>query len=197
MPSPQRKLYCYADESGQDTQAQPGRQQVFVVSIAIFDEKRDELEKVCQGYEQASGKRKKWNKTRQRNRLDYIRRIIADPRFQDTLCYSISHPITHPDYDARTILGIAKAVKWKQPVDPYTVEVYVDGISGAKQSEYSLELRGLGIKVRRVHPARDESYPLIRLADAIAGLAREATEGSIEAAALLNQAIRKKVITEV
>ena len=57
MPSHPRKLYCYVDESGQDTQAQPGRKQVFVVAIAVFDDKREELEKVCKGYEQASGKR--------------------------------------------------------------------------------------------------------------------------------------------
>jgi len=52
----------------------------------------------------------------------------------------------------------------------------------------------LGIHVRRVHLARDESYALIRLADACAGLAREAEEGHQEAATLSRRGQRKGVI---
>jgi hypothetical protein len=30
------KLYCYVDESGQDTTAQPGRERIFIVALAMF-----------------------------------------------------------------------------------------------------------------------------------------------------------------
>lgn len=193
-----QKLYCYVDESGQDTLAQPGRKIVFVVAVAVFSDNRDELEKASMEYEKESGKTKKWNSTRRINRMSYLRLVFGDKRFRKALCVSVSRPIEHPDYDARTILGIAKAIAWKQPSPPYTAEVYVDGITQAKQAEYATELRKAGVRVRRVHRARDESYALIRLADAVAGFVREVVEGEDkETVALLERAKRRGMITEL
>jgi hypothetical protein len=192
------KLYCYVDESGQDTSAQPGRVRVFVVAVAIFEENRDELERACEDYEKASGKkRRKWNSCERESKMTYLRMVIEDVRFRGALCYSVTHPIREPDYDARTILGIAKVVQWKHPAAGYSAEIYIDGLTTAKRAEYSLELRKLGVCVRRVHLARDESYALIRLADALAGLAREVTEGNEGSAALMRQAMRRGIVAEV
>jgi hypothetical protein len=192
-----QKLYCYVDESGQDTVAQSGRKIIFVVAIAVFSANRDELEKVCINYENVSGKRKKWSRTRRTNRIHYIRLVLNDERFRKSLCFSASGPTMHPDYDARTVLGIAKAITWKNSLKAYTAEVYVDGITQNKQSEYATELRKAGIHgVRRVHRGQDESYPLLRLADALAGFIREAIEGEdLETVRLLEQAQRRGMIT--
>ena len=67
---------------------------------------------------------------------------------------------------------------------PVPTNVYC---STRKQTEYANELRKIGVHVRRVHRAKDESHALIRLADALAGLAREAAEGNEEAALLLQR----------
>ena len=122
---------------------------------------------------------------------------MADEQFKHALCYSRHVPPLRPEFDARTILSIAKAVQWKHPQSDYTSDIYVDGISELKQTEYANELRKVGIHVRRVHRAKDESSALIRLADALAGLAREAAEGDEEAAFLLQRAMRRRFIAEL
>ena len=193
------KLYCYVDESGQDTVAQPGQIRIFIIAVAVFETNRAELEQACEAYEVKSGKgKRKWNHCNPESRRNYIRMVVDDRRFQGGLCYFQSDPPRQPEFDACTITGIAKAIQWKQHDLNYTSEIYVDGISGAKQAEYARELRRIGVHVHRVHRARDESYALIRLADALAGLVRAAIAGKDqEAAELLRKATRKGVITEV
>jgi hypothetical protein len=58
-------------------------------------------------------------------------------------------------------------------------------------------VRKLGIAVRKVRGARDESDELIRLADAVAGFVRDALEGSSVMQALFDQALRRGVIRKV
>src|SRR5689334_546704 len=102
------KLYCYVDESGQDTTAQPGRQRVFIVAVAIFATDQALLGRVCEEYEQASGKGKaKWNQARPKRRLAYLQRVINDDRFYQTLCYSQLYLPLKPQFDADTIASIA------------------------------------------------------------------------------------------
>ena len=186
------------DESGQDTGARHDKERVFVVAVAVFEENKAELERACIQYERESGKgKRKWHTGNRESKLTYIRLIVSDERFKRALCYSVTKPTAKPDYDLLTIVGIAKAVQWRGPQADYTSDIYIDGISETKQTEYANELRKVGVHVRRVHQARDESYALIRLADALAGLAREVVEKNEESAALMKQAIRKGTIAEV
>ena len=54
------KLYCYVDETGQDTKGA-----LFVVSVAVTKKDRDELRELLAKLEKASGKGKtKWVRTR-------------------------------------------------------------------------------------------------------------------------------------
>ena len=193
------KLYCYVDESGQDTTAQPERRRVFIVAVAIFAQDQTLLESVCEEYEQTSGKGKaKWNQASPKRRLNYLQRVIHDDRFCQTLCYAHFYPPPKPQFDADTIASIALAIEWKNPPRDYSSDIFIDGISERKQTQYANALRALGIRVRRVHQARDESYALIRLADALAGLTREAIEGQSEASmALLRLAIHRGIVSEI
>jgi hypothetical protein len=171
---------------------------VFIVAVAIFEKDRAELEKICERYEKDSGKgKRKWNRSNPESRLTYLRMVIDDERFSKTLCYSPSVPPLRTEFDARTVLGIAKAIQWKQPKADYTSEIYIDGITEAKKTEYVKELRAIGIHVHRVRRATDDTSAFIRLADALAGLAREALEGREESVTLLRRAIKRKVIAEV
>lgn len=192
------RLYCYVDETGQDSTAHENRERIFIVAVAVFENDRDSMEEICKRIEHESGKgRRKWNGSNIESRLVYWRMILAEDRFKHALCYTRTRPPEHPDFDARTILSIAKAVQWHAPEPNYTSDIYIDGISDSKQAEYARELRSIGVHVRRVHQARDESHALIRLADALAGLARAAAEGDEEAAHVLREAIRRGVITEI
>ena len=115
------KLYCYVDESGQDTVAQPGQIRIFIIAVAVFETNRAELEQACEAYEVKSGKgKRKWNHCNPESRRNYIRMVVDDRRFQGGLCYFQSDPPRQPEFDACTITGIAKAIQWKQHDLNYT-----------------------------------------------------------------------------
>ena len=156
------------------------------------------LKNLCIQYEHESGKRKlKWNKTNRESRMTYWRLIIADVNFRGTLCYTQSTPPLDPEFDARTLLSIAKAINWKSRAIHYTSDIYVDGISDKMKIAYANELRKIGVRVRQVRSLRDENSALIRLADSLAGLAREASEGNPEAVVILRQALKRRIVAEL
>lgn len=162
-----QKLYCYVDESGQDTKGD-----IFIVSIVITGKERDELLTLCEQIEKESGKGKfKWGKAEYNRRMEYIKRIFSSKIFKGKLRYTVYKE--QVNYDMATIMGIAKAVHFKEPKE-YTTLVYVDGLSKTKRQEYGSELRKLGVPTRKVQGvSRDENNALTRLADAIAGFVRD------------------------
>jgi hypothetical protein len=48
-----QKLYCYVDETGQDTGGQ-----IFIVAVVVTGEERDDLLTLCEQLEKVSGKDK-------------------------------------------------------------------------------------------------------------------------------------------
>ena len=122
------KLYCYVDESGQDTVASQDDDPFFLVAVAVFHENRAELETACRQYERESGKgMRKWHGCNHESRMSYLRAVLADARFRHALCYTRSRPKDATDFDARTILGIAKAIHWRNPPEDYTSEFMFAG----------------------------------------------------------------------
>jgi len=188
-----QKLYCYVDESGQDTFAQKGRWQMFVVGVAVLEQDRDELARVCEQYETASGKGKfKWGQAERTRRLRFLRLILADDRFSQALRFAVYDSIGLGGFDAATVDAVARAILWKAPAGRYEVHVYVDGLAKSKRTQYRRALKAKGVLMGEVKGVpREESNPLTRLADALAGFVRDALEGhDAEAAALLERALR-------
>ncbi|MBI2029844.1 hypothetical protein HYT02_05490 [Candidatus Gottesmanbacteria bacterium] len=188
-----KKIYCYVDENGQDTQ---GR--VFVVSVVITGENRDELLTLCEQLEKISGKKKdRWGSTKHGRRMRYISHIFADDRFEGLLRYQIFKDTK--DYDSSTVTAIVSAVKWDKPIGRFTTLVYVDGLSKTKRQEYGARLRHLGLPLRRIRGvARDETNALTRLADSIAGFVRDAIDGkSEEIRQLFKKAKQDNILVEV
>ena len=190
---PTKKLYCYVDENGQDTQ---GR--IFIVSVVVTEENRYELLILCEELEKISQKGKdKWRTAKHERRMRYMRHIIADDRFKATLRYGVFK--NTKDYDTLTITGIVSAVKWGKPNSPYTTMVYIDGLSKTKRFEYGARLRHMGLPVRRIKAVRkDEADALIRLADSVAGFVRDALDGkSEEITEVFKKARKDGVLVEV
>lgn len=188
-----KKLYCYVDENGQDTQ---GR--IFVVSVIVTEENRYELLNLCEELEKISRKGKdKWRTAKHERRMRYMRHIIADDRFKKSLRYEVFR--NTKDYDTATITGIATAVKWENPAIPYTTLVYIDGLSKTKRLEYGARLRHLGLPIRRIRGiTREEADALIRLADSVAGFVRDALDGhSEEISQLYKKAKQEEVLIDV
>lgn len=188
-----QKLYCYVDETGQETTGV-----VFIVSIVVIGEERDDLLKLCEQIENISGKHKdKWGAAKHERRMRYLRHILADDRFNGKLRYSLFRNTR--EYDTSTVDAIAKAVLWHNLSESYTSLIYVDGLSKTKRHQYAVALRRYGVPIRKIMGvARDESNALTRLADCLAGFVGDAIKGhSKEIKDLYEKAKRQAVIVEV
>ena len=71
QPKQTHKLYCYVDETGQDTTGK-----FFIVAIVVADKRRDDLQQWLEAIERDSGKRTKWMKTSDKSRCAYIEALI-------------------------------------------------------------------------------------------------------------------------
>lgn len=167
-----KKLYCYVDESGQDTKGK-----IFIVSVVVMGNERDILLQVCEGFEEQSDKGKvKWRKSSYKSRVNYLSLIFTDKRFRGKLRYEVFKHTK--SYDIATIEGIVHAVKWHPPSDQFTTLVYIDGLAKTKRHKYGAKLRHLGVPTHKVQGVpKDENNALIRLADGIAGFIRDISDG--------------------
>lgn len=174
------KLFCYVDESGQDTFAQPDRDKIFIVGVVTLTGDQDEFWRLCESYESASKKGIfKWSKAQHQTRMRFLRLIFADDRFEGALRYSIFHSITKKQFQEATILTIARAIKSTNvgEVKTRNPEIYVDGLSKENRRKWGAALKGQGISGHTMHGIpKDENHPLIRLADTIAGFVRDCVE---------------------
>lgn len=175
------KLYCYVDETGQDTL---GR--FFIVAIVVTDIRRNDLQQLLETIERVSGKRTKWAKTSDKIRRAYIEALSNGEL--PAQAYTKTYHHTTGSFDELEVLAAAQATTlYKEAhtiIDNYKVTVAIDGLAKGLVPRIGHSFRLLGIKTRNVHGERDEASPIIRLADAIAGLVREAQEGREHYAAL-------------
>ncbi len=96
-----------------------------------------------------------------------------------------------------TIVGIAKAIHYKEPAE-YATIIYVDGLKKSKRQEYGSELRKLGIPTRKVQGVtKDENNALIRLADAVAGFVRDVIDGGEEELIIFTEAKKSSSLIEL
>lgn len=79
-------------------------------------------------------------------------------------------------------------------VAPYVARVFDDGIDHKKALELTNALRHRGVSLELVRGRRDESEPLIRLADMWAGCIRSASMGGAEEQALVTNAVQTKYL---
>ncbi|MBI5155727.1 DUF3800 domain-containing protein [Candidatus Peregrinibacteria bacterium] len=186
MSTPQ-KLYCYVDETGQDTAGE-----FFLVSIVILDDKREALKEWLQKLEKESGKgQKKWTKATRRQRKAYMEQIVADERFSELIYYS--HYTNSRSYVDLTILSTAKAILEKAK-EPYDIKVYVDGLQKNERRAFTAGLRRLHVRVDFVRGLTDEADEFIRLCDAIAGFLRDSLESDPDMEKLHHRAMTNHII---
>lgn len=182
-----RKLFCYVDETGQDTQ---GR--LFVVAVVVTESARDDLRQQCMAIETESGKgQRKWVKSKHDRRLTYIRQVLRLPALPGRLCFAVYHDQT--DYPQATVQAIAGSLRLVESTE-YQATVLIDGLPRGEERKVGLRLRRLGVPVKKVRGVNDETDALIRLADAMCGFVRAALEGQPEMAGLLDEQVRAGVM---
>ena len=104
-----QKIYCYVDESGQDTEGM----YFIVVVIILSQDSVNELEKTLERVEQETGKRKrkrarKWTDTRLKEKNAYLTRILQTPKLDRAIFY-MSFNNTR-NYTELTSATIARAI---------------------------------------------------------------------------------------
>lgn len=192
------KLYCYVDETGQDTKGQ-----LFIVVTVVVAEERYKLDAYLEEAEKTSGiGKKKWvrAKTALGSRNQYLESVSAGD-FKNKLFYSQYAETGTGAYEHLTVLAIAQAINQyrekRRLKDDYKVSVTIDGLKRAEEMRVGKQLRELGIKSRKIRGARDVSEPLIRLADRIAGLVRDAASDGRDYKALQRQLEKQGIIQKL
>ncbi len=186
-----QKLYCYVDETGQDTQGS-----LFVVSVAVTKENREELRELLAKFEKTSGKGKtKWVRTRKEFKVAYLEKILIRKDFRRKIFYSLSK--NTKTYREITLVTIASAITASKDEDNYEALVFIDGLQKSEVKKVATGLRRIGVHTEKVRGLRDESDEFIRLTDAIAGLIRENEEGIKYAKKLYKVGLENKTLTTV
>lgn len=191
MPQNKQKLYCYVDETGQDTK---GR--FFLVAIVITGKERDELMTGLEKIEIESKKGiSKWKKTSPQRRLAYMQSVLSNPLCQDKISYASFSG--RQDYQELTIIATSKAIVSSAPVTNYEASVYVDGLTRTDRFVVGAGLRHRHVRVKQVRGLTDEASSIIRLADAVAGFIRDGLEGDTNMKPLYDKVIKDDLIKKL
>lgn len=185
-----QKIYCYVDESGQDVGSA-----FFVVVVVIsfqdqgiLRQELTEIEKVAK-----TGGRK-WHKSRSERRMKYLRMALERKIGKGDVFFGrYKKPLP---YFLPILEMLEKAIK-KKARGMYKARVYIDGIDHKKASELTNALRLRSISLEHIKSRRDESEPLIRLADMWAGCVRGALLGHRKVKAIVVKAKQARYLYEV
>lgn len=173
MNKKQKKLYCYVDETGQDTKGKL----FIVVAIVVENERDDLINKLEKAEKQTKKWKKKWFKTKKEIQSKYIELVLSSSIIKKIVYYQTFHQSAA--YQDLTCLVVAKAINRYleiKKIKNYKASVFVDGLSKKLENRISKILRDLGVKIRKVRGVRDEANAIIRLADSVAGMVREIDE---------------------
>src|SRR6266550_7566689 len=181
------KLYCYVDETGQDTQGH-----LFIVSVIIL-ENREMTAQYLSELERRTGKgRLKWGRADLEKRLCYLEEIFTQKSCPLTIYYSMYN--STKEYRDATVLTIAKSIKTEENAKNTLFTVLVDGLNEKDQRYYGSQLRNMGLHPRKIRGVRkDENDALIRLADSICGFIRDIKENENERAVKIYQKAMKRI----
>jgi hypothetical protein len=185
-----KKLYCYVDETGQDVGSE-----FFIVVAIVSDKEQDLLRNQLLEIESLSkiGKRK-WHKSRSEKRRRYLQLVLEKEVGKGEVYFGrFKKPLP---YFLPTMETLEKAIS-NQAKENYKATIYIDGIDKKKAAELTNALRLRGIKLELVRSRRDESEPLIRLADRWAGCIRAAYLDRKEEKELLEEAKNKGYLQEI
>lgn len=181
-----QKLYCYVDETGQDT---AGR--FFAVSILITEAEREGLLKNIEEIEQVSNKRNaKWKKARPEARKHYFEKISDLTELREKLFVVIYKD--SKEYLVHTADAIAKSIRKKKAGRAI---IYVDALNNAEQAKLKQQLQpSVNIPTQVRSARREENNAFIRLVDAVCGLIRDAQEGNEWAKTMIQKLKRKDIL---
>lgn len=169
-----KKIYCYVDESGQDTE---GR--LFVVVAVVVGEGRDVIEAAVTALEERSRRTaRKWHRSQRQRRVEYAAGL---PSVEEVCGHVFARVYGEgANYLDRTAYVIGDAIAAyaeRNGTQEFTGVAVVDGLKDAEAKRMSKLIRSRGIRLAKLRGAKDEVSPLVRLADSVAGILRDAADG--------------------
>lgn len=167
------KLYCYTDETGQDTKGK-----FFLVSILLSSkEQLEELKNKISEIETKIKGKTKWMKTDNKRKILFLDAILRLEVLRKNLYYSVYQNTTA--YTPLVAMSVSKAVihRIKNYDGKYKVNVVIDGLRKKDGEIVKKELKNLNIKYGKIKTElKDEQDVLLRLVDALAGFTRDYLE---------------------
>lgn len=139
--------------------------------------------------------KKKWTHVRKEQKTAYIEAIIQHTAFRHT--FFSRRYVDTIYYEQHVIETIADGVHSRIGRRTHCkIDVRIDGLGKTERFRIAHELRRKGVRVDTMRGPKDENDPFIRLADALAGLVRDAWEGEEYAMRLLQKAKRHGLFLE-
>jgi len=184
------KLYCYVDETGQDTEGE-----LFLVAVVLKEITALELlEKKLEKIELRTGKKQlKWKKISRDIKKKYLEELLQIKELKNSIFYAKYQ--ASKEYSKLTSFTIAKAVLAKEN-ENYTVTVIIDGLNDKERDVVRKELKKLKIKYRKIRGMKDEQNIFLRLSDAMAGFLREVYEGEEYTKQFIKRFKKTSIVTE-
>jgi hypothetical protein len=171
--------------------------------VVVADDGRASLDEYLEQIEQSTGiRRKKWvrAKAQPTSCLHYLDQLVTE-HFKHRIYYEGYADVGTGSYESLTVLAIAKAInvyREKRAIgDEYKVSVIIDGLKKSEEGRVGRELRILGIRSRKIRGARDQNEALLRLADRMAGLARDARDNTNSYARAMHTLEIKKILNKL
>jgi hypothetical protein len=190
MKDSPKKLYCFVDETGQDTGSQ-----VFVVVAVIVT---SNIETVRQRLEELEKYTKigviKWHKSNYKFRIEFLEEFLRQDN-EDLYIYflKVKKPVF---YWLPTIEVLQKSIP-NHSGSKTQVIICVDGLDKFSSKKYTNALRSKDLKIKLAKGPRDESEPLIRLADRWAGCIRMSLSANKDCETLVARAKKRSLLKEI
>jgi len=186
-----KKIYCFVDETGQDTKGKS-----FHIVVVIIEGRAVELirkslivveSKTSKGF-------KKWGRTDLNTRKTYIGQTTSLIKGGGHIFYAVFH--NSKEYVALTAFALVQAIlSYSDKKVECSIIIY--GLKESDQKKTLSVIKNFHIRYRKVRGLKDQSEPILRLADSIAGLVRDEDEGESYAEGLLQKLKNGGIISQI
>src|SRR3989344_1046495 len=190
-PSPKtEKLYCFVDETGQDTLGK-----LFIVVAVVAGTEKEKIEEFLEHCEHESGRGKiKWTNTKPDRRIKYLELSLKPTWLKGRIFYrKYTDTKAYQDLTAIVITQALNLFAQSRHIKSYKATVIVDGLNERGRQKTSKILHRVGIH-GKVRGLKDQSSALIRLADSIAGLIRHKSTGGKELEEIIKKMVKDNLV---
>lgn len=186
-----RKIYCFVDETGQDTLGK-----FFLVAVAIKDAgELEKLGKQIEKLEKTSGKNLlKWTRADFKKKIEFLKSLLELAGLKNAIYYSVYE--NSKGYLPLVSLTVAKTIL-AQKEENYQAKIIIDGLSESDSLKVKHDLKKLNIHYKNVRGMKDEQNVFLRLADTFAGFLRDCKENKEYTKQLNRKFIKAQIVEEI